>query len=85
MLHTPLGSFNRLILNPVSLTQSFVSESEPFFDPKDDTEEILIEDFANPSLKNVKLYEKFYHTQLNHFGKSDWNPSTEDKLVLIPF
>jgi hypothetical protein len=45
MFVTPLGSFNRLILNPVTLTLSLVSEEVPFFDPEDEVEDELVEDF----------------------------------------
>ena len=45
MFVTPLGSFNRLILNPVTLILSLVSEEILFFDPDDEVEDALIEDF----------------------------------------
>ena len=43
MLVTPLGNFNRLILKPVTLTLSLVSEEALFFDPTDEVDDALVE------------------------------------------
>ena len=55
ILETPLGSANRLILNPVSLTLSLPSEETLFLDPIDDAELLTVELRLYPSLKIILM------------------------------
>ena len=55
MFVTPLGSFSLLILNPVSLILSLVSAEVLFFDPEDEVEEAVVDDFLKSSLKEFAI------------------------------